>query len=362
MSKDYQKQWEEFRDQELVKVSFLLGQLGFSLADKQVHIGGERYLTGARKLVLIGRRNSDNKKVVIKVSSDPALMAEIEDERKSRNILKKINFAYHVFNFPKEIAYAKKQGYLIFITEFIEQSSTFLERSLQDQFFIALKALEAQEAIHATTYEHSNVIRDVFGIWTANDYIQQMMTYILEIDRVLDKDEKVNNILNSAHKIFANNLELLDTYSNFLTHWDFVPHNFRAANHDIYLLDHSALRFGNKYEGWARFINFMTLHNPVLESLLLQYIEDNRDQSELECLRLMRIFRLAELIWYYASTLENAVGNLHVLNKKRIYFWIEVLDSVVNRRTMDNQIIEEYKRIRDSLRSDEEKERQKKLH
>lgn len=362
MDKDYQKQWEEFRDQELIKVSFLLEQLGFSLADKQVHIGGERYLTGARKLVLIGQRNSDNKKVVIKVSSDPALMAEIEDERNSRNILKKINFAYHVFNFPKEIVYIKKQGYLIFITEFIDQEKTFLERDLKEQFFIALKAFEAQEAIHATTYEHANIIRNIFGIWSAKDYLNRIIFCHKQINMVLNNNQTVDKVLQAAENQFKETLSTVDVYCNFLTHWDFVPHNFRVAHHDIYLLDHSSLRFGNKYEGWARFINFMTLHNPDLAERLVIYVQENRDTSELEALYSMRVFRLVELIFYYAITLEHAVGNLHVLNTKRIDFWIMVLDNILAGQPVDIKVIEEYKKVRDSLRSQEEKERQKKLH
>src|SRR3989339_834946 len=174
MAISYLKNWEEFRDQELIKATLLLEQLGFSLDTKQVHISGERYLTGNRKLVLLGFRNSDQKPVVMKVSSDPAIISEIEDERRSRNILKEINFAYHIFSFPPEILYTHKQGCDIFITEFIEQEMTFLERPLAEQFFIALKAFEAQEAIHATTYEHANIIKKVFGIFTAQIYLENI--------------------------------------------------------------------------------------------------------------------------------------------------------------------------------------------
>jgi len=122
------------------------------------------------------------------------------------------------------------------------------------------------------------------------------------------------------------------------------------------------LRFGNKYESWARFINFMTLYNQPLEQVLLDYVKDNRGQSEYLTLRLMRVFRLVEIIWYYASTLANAVGNLHTLNQKRIIFWTKVLESVLADQPVNRNIVEEYQRIRDSLRSPEEKERQKKLH
>ena len=362
MGNNHQQNWEQFRDQELIKVTLLLGQLGFSLDKKQVHISGERYLTGNRKLVLLGHRNDDQKKVVIKVSSDPAMIAEIEDERNSRNILKEINFAYHIFSFPPEILYTHKQDCVIFITEFIEQEMTFLERPLTEQFFIALKAFEAQSAIHATTYEHSSVIKKVFGIFSAQTYLQKTEEYIREINLILEGDKDLKNILASSQEFIKNNLEIIDIYSNFLTHWDFVPHNFRVRNHEIYLLDHAALRFGNKYESWARFINFMTLYNEPLEQALLSYVKNNRDQSEYLALRLMRVFRLVEIIWYYASTLGDVVGDLHILNQKRIIFWTKVLESVLVDQSVNRNIVDEYKRIRDSLRSPEEKERQKKLH
>ena len=183
-----------------------------------------------------------------------------------------------------------------------------------------------------------------------------------EINLILEGGEKLKDVLGRAHEFIINNLETIDIYSNFLTHWDFVPHNFRVRNHEIYLLDHAALRFGNKYESWARFINFMTLYNEKLEQALLDYVKDNRGKSEYLALRLMRVFRLVEIIWYYASTLANAVGDLHTLNQQRIIFWTKVLESVLADQPVSRNIVEEYKRIRDSLRSPEEKERQKKLH
>ena len=52
----------------------------------------------------------------------------------------------------------------------------------------------------------------------------------------------------------------------------------------MYLLDHSSLRFGNKYEGWARFRNFTTFYNRPLEEALLLYMRNNR--AEEKCFRL----------------------------------------------------------------------------
>ena len=69
MEDNYQKNWEKFRDEELIKVTLLLQKLGFELDKKQVHIGGERYLSGGKKLVLLGKRAKDNKRIILRVYS-----------------------------------------------------------------------------------------------------------------------------------------------------------------------------------------------------------------------------------------------------------------------------------------------------
>ncbi|MDP2812409.1 MAG: hypothetical protein Q8O32_01825, partial [bacterium] len=150
--------------------------------------------------------------------------------------------------------------------------------------------------------------------------------------------------------------------SGFLTHWDFVPHNIRVKGNDIYLLDHSSIRFGNKYEGWARFINFMTLYNPELADDLLFYVQKNRPVSEYLSLRAMRVYRLAEIIWHYANTLDLALGDLKILNQARIDFWLKVLSVVLGNKYLDAKVVDDYRKKRDSLRSQSEKDRQKNLH
>ena len=362
MENSYQKDLEELREQKLIKVTLFLSKLGFELDKKQAHISGERYLLGYKKLVLLAKRISDNKKVIIKLSNDPAMIKEINDEWNSRQILKKINFAYHVFFSPPIILFTKKQDYTVLVTEFIEQESIFLDRPLPDQFFIALKAFEAQEAIHATTYEHAHVISKVFGIWTANTYLQKLTKYSQDIEQTLPGNKKLLELLQKSKEFTNNNLLIIDLYSNFLTHWDFVPHNFRIREHDMYLLDHSSLRFGNKYEGWARFINFMILYNYPLEKALLKYVKDNRGEKEYLSLRLMRVFRLTELIWYYTNNLGKSRGDLKTLNKKRIDLWTNVLKSVLEDGAIDRDYVDRYKQERNSLRSEEEKQRQVGLH
>ncbi|MBT4209543.1 MAG: hypothetical protein HOE19_01335 [Candidatus Komeilibacteria bacterium] len=362
MVNSYKENWQAYRDEELNKVTPILIELGFILNEEQIHIGGERYLSGGRKLVLLAHREFDNKKVIIKISSDELMSAEIKKEWQSRQILKKINFAYHIFFSPAEILFTVREDYTILITEFIEQESTFLARPLEDQFFISLKAFEAQEAVHATTYEHANTIEKSFGIWDSHAYLEDFKKYSENIKNNLGDKKDLNNLLDQSARFIEKNLGIIDLYSNFLTHWDFVPHNFRVTGHDMYLLDHSSIRFGNKYEGWARFLNFMTLYNQDLEKVLLEYIKNNRDPKEFLSLRLMRVFRLTELIWHYVKTLKHAEGNLEILNKKRIDLWTNALASILQNEQLDKSIVNDYKIARDSLRDDEEKQRQLNLH
>ena len=73
---------------------------------------------------------------------------------------------------------------------------------------------------------------------------------------------------------------VIERYSGFLTHNDFVPHNLRVSGKEVYLLDYSSMLFGNKYESWARFLNFMIHHNRPLELALANYVRTNRGEEE----------------------------------------------------------------------------------
>ena len=156
--------------------------------------------------------------------------------------------------------------------------------------------------------------------------------------------------------------ETIEQYCGFLTHTDFVPHNFRIVGDNMYLLDHSSLRFGNKYEGWARFLNFMTFYNRPLEEALLFYMRNNRAEEEMLSLTLMRIYKLGELIWYHSDKLEKTSGDLRTLTQRRVEFWTSVLEAILGNTLVSEQIVREYVKTRDVLRSAEEHNRQKGLH
>jgi hypothetical protein len=369
--KDTKNEWDAYVARERARVEPLLNEHGFSLDEYQPQTIGERYLTrpvgGGRKVVFFGHRNTDNMRVVIKTSNEEAGMEELEWERRARKLLDQIKFAYETFYSPEEISFAKRPD--ILITEYIEQDTTFLERSLQEQFDIILKAFKAQESAHATTSKHLSMLKQLMS--THHHHIQsgeyrKIGAYAQDIISSIPDDapyyKKIEALTDRAISLVNTNYETLDRYDGFLTHWDFIPQNFRIRDDKLYLLDHTSIRFGNKYESWARFINFMELYNPPLARALVQYVRDNRAPEELLALKIMRVYRLVELIRYYATWLSKTEGSVKKLAEERIAFWSEVFQCVLDEKEVPISVVESYKQKRDNLRSDDEKERQRGLH
>jgi hypothetical protein len=344
--------------EEILFFTPILDDLGFKIGSEQPHIKGERYAFRSKKTILLGERVSDHKKVVIKVTRQAEGKKEINEERASRLAIKKIDFAYHAFLEPAEIFFLENKEYLVQVTEFIEEEMSFLQRDLVEQFNIVQQSFVVQEGIHAVTRKHNSQIKKYFKTINFTDYYNNILKYKKTILAVIEDE----NILDQAETFFVNSKYRVSQYCGFLTHTDFVPHNFRVRNGKVYLLDHSAIVIGNKHEGWARFINFCVLHNPTLANWFLQYFRDNRSVEEIESLKLMRIYRLFELIAHHAVIYNNSDTELKTLSYKRVVFWSKLLEAVVKDKELDKQIVEEYKNDRDSLRSAEEKERQKVLY
>ncbi len=353
--------WAEYRNAELARLQPVLRELGYELEEEQVHLGGERYLTAGRKLVLVGRRSSDGMRVIIKASSDRDGVAEIERELAYRGVLEQLNFAYHVFLSPPVLLDEQRGALRLLVTEFIEQSSTFLARPLEEQFFLALKAFEGLEGVHATTYGHRRDVRSTLGMWSSGTYLAELGSRRRELGG-LGGDQLVAASLDVACRALEESRDVVDRYSGFLTHWDLVPHNLRVSGHGIYLLDHSALRFGCRYEGWARFINFMALYNPPLEVALVRYVAENRGPDHSRALRAMRLYRLAELALYYRRTLHEAEGSLGQLNQLRVSFWVAVQRAIVDGQQVNPTTVGTYRAERDALRAEDERIRQAELH
>lgn len=363
-----QKRWELYCQEELAALTPVLSRLGFSLEQEQPHLGGERYLmyavtiTSGRKLILVGSRVSDGLRVIIKATRDGSGKRELARERACRRALEQIKFAYEVFRAPEEILFTRARGFTISIQQFLEQERPFLERALEEQFFLALRAFKSQESAHATTYGHQRQIRKTFGYTDAAEYEKTFSKFRSTLEHLNLEEPRLTESLAAAHQHIRTGLETIEQYGGFLTHTDFVPHNVRVLNGCIYLLDHSAIRFGNKYEGWARFINFMTLYNPDLADALITYVAANRTEEEAQALTLMRLYRLGEIIYYYAQTLPKSDGNLLKLNRARLTLWSRILESTVRNERLPEEILTTYKNTRDALRSDDEKKRQQGLH
>lgn len=342
----------------LEKIGQIISSLGFSLDQHQPHISGERFLMMKNKLVLMGQRLVDGKKVAIKISDHPDGQKEIAVEKKNRDILESLAFASDSILFPEEIYYGRQQDYLIWVTEFITQEKVFVAQSIEEQFFTALRTLQSQEAFHASTFEHLRQIKTTFSILNASDYLKNFQRFKTEIETNYP-DAELEKTLTQAQRLLERHRSIIDRYGNYLTHTDFVPHNFRLKDHRIYLLDCSSILFGNKYEGWARLINYLVIHNPELGSLLANYVADNRGEDEALSLRLMQIYKLGFLLEYYVRSLPKTSGNLKKLTQLRINFWYQVLKSVLDQASLPAEVLANYLQSRDNLRSEEEKDRQR---
>lgn len=366
-NQNYKQSWISYCSSEVAFIKPFLEKCNIILDEHQPHIAGERYLmqavttTHGKKIILLGKTLS-GERVVIKATRDRHGMNEIKHERACRQILEKINFARDTFHSPRELHFISKNTFCISITEYIEQTKTFIERPLEEQYNFALTAFQAQEGAHASTWSHLSQIKKVFEVRNSATYLHNFLKFKAYVSFSIPNEIALCETFENSYTLLKDNIGTIEQYTGFLTHTDFVPHNIRIRNNTLYLLDYSSLVFGNKYEGWARFINFMTLYNPPLAIALTKYVQLNRTPEESVALRMMQIYRLGEIINYYVNATEKSDGDLFVLNTARIHFWLSVLTHVYQGTQIPNEIIDRYVATRDKLRSDDEKKRQQELH
>ena len=86
--------WQDFVREEIAYFLPRLVELGFELNENQIHTKGERSAFRSKKIILLGKKKSDNRKVVIKISREKEGIWEVLYERQCREALKKINFNY----------------------------------------------------------------------------------------------------------------------------------------------------------------------------------------------------------------------------------------------------------------------------
>lgn len=344
------------------ELAAVITPLGFLLDEHQPYVSGERYLMAGGKFVLAGKNEKTGAKVIIKISNAEDGIQEISSEKKARDLMRSLEFADKKIRLPEEEFYGTRNGYTILVMQFIPQDTVFVSHDLKDQFFIALSAFEAQESFHATTYEHLRDVKRVFPVLESTDYVRDFARLRDSILRNY-ADEELRAALSECETFLTDNVLTIDRYANYLTHTDFVPHNFRVFEHTLFMLDcvpnYATIHFGNKYEGWARFVNYMTLHNPSLEKLLVDYVRTSRGEDEYLSLRLMRAYKIVFLLEYYARSLSKTEGDLHLLTKARLAYWRDALIAVLHDEPLASGVTEEYKKVRDSLRSEEEKARQR---
>jgi hypothetical protein len=343
-------------------ISALLTPLGISLDKLQPYISGERYLMSGGKLVLAGTEEKSGTKMIIKASRNKDGKKEIGSEKKSRDLMRTLSFADKKILIPEEFYFGTRGDYTFLVMRFISQEKVFAAHDIEKQFFIALSAFEAQESFHATTFEHIRAIKDIFPVLSSSEYLREFARLK---DSTLNNysDESLREELEKAENFLKENTITIDRHASYLTHTDFVPHNFRLAEHSLFMLDcvpnYSTIHFGNKYEGWARFINYMMIHSPELEKLLVKYVRDSRGEDEYLSLRLMRVYKIAYLLDFYARSLFKTTGDLHALTIARLDYWREALTAVLEDRYVPKEVTEKYVAMRNALRSEEEKTRQR---
>jgi hypothetical protein len=349
------KDWHERLEREIARVREKISSLGYLLEDDQPHVKGERFLLGGSTKVVLHAIDKNGVRVVVKASTSPEGVLEIKQEKRVRDMLGRLSFAADTFKVPQEIHYDEDGAGVLFLTEYIEQKEVFAERSLEERFFMALRALEAQEAFHATTYEHLREVKEHFPLFDANAYISSTRGFARDL-------ESVPGILPLLHDVAAmldTNRTRIERYGNYLSHSDFVPHNIRVQGRTIWLLDYTSIHFGNKYESWARLINYMLIHDTELAEALLSYVRSDRGEDEAEALRLMRAYKAAFLTAFYARSLRKTDGNYRALTELRVALWMGITRKLLDGAPFPEADAERYIRERDTLRSDEEKARQR---
>ncbi|MFA6503282.1 MAG: hypothetical protein WCT45_03455 [Candidatus Paceibacterota bacterium] len=354
--------WDAYQKRELATFEPLFARLNIVLDEKQLHTGGERYLMSGKKLVLTGTRKSDGERVVVKVSSDASGRTEIRREKEAHDLLRSLAFANDTLLSPEELHFEDTKHGTLLVTAFIEQPNVFFARPLQEQFFLALRALEAQEGFHATTYEHEQRIKKTFPVLRSDEYLKELEGFIQEIEVLRSDDTQLRTLLKRARVFLTEHSDTIDRYSPYLTHTDLAPHNMRVSDRGIFLLDYAAFHFGNKYEGWARFLNYMLIHNPELENLLAEHVRTTRGPDEYLSLRLMRVYKTAFLLEYYAKSLAHTTGDLRTLTEARIAFWTGVLSALLDGTPIAREVVASYASTRNALRTKEETARQKEFN
>lgn len=346
------------RQKELQPIERLLGQLGFALERHQPHISGERFLMSPNKMVLVGKRVDDKLRVIIKVSRIARGRLEIKQEKRVRDALTAISVPHPGMFFPQEIYYGKRGAYVLLITEYIRQNRVFIAYALDKQFKFVRQSLQTRESIRVASLGQSGRGRKVLPVLRTKDYLEGYKAFQASALRNY-QTRGIEEAMQAGLDFLAKHKAVMNKFSKYLVHSDFVPHNFRIRDNKVYILDAAAFHFGNKYEELARLLNYLVVHNPALEQKLLAYVSQELSKSDYLDLKLMRVYKLGFLLQYHTQALAKTSGDLLALTIHRIEFWEEVLRSVLHDKSIDTNIVQVFIENRDNLRSTDEIARQK---
>jgi hypothetical protein len=133
----------------------------------------------------------------------------------------------------------------------------------------------------------------------------------------------------------------------------------RVQENEVIILDHSSLVIGNKYESWARFLNFMILFSRDLDKILSTHILTERGEEEFTMLQVMRVYKMMQLIHFYAKSVSKTEGDLLVITLNRLEMWSNNMLDIINGDEISKNRINEHLDILDKNRSTEEKLRHK---
>jgi hypothetical protein len=354
-----ERSWLAYCAEELHTSLPLLHRLGFVLDASQVHLEGERFLTAVRKLVLTGKRKHDGLRVIIKISSRQDGIREIEQERLVRMLLDEIGFKSLGVFCPPEIAFEKRDGCAVSVVSYIEQDLPFNDRPLDEQFTMAIRGLEAQSRVPLNAYPAAAAIRSTLGVDTWAKYLASFMGYCKVARSCCPTQHRMLAVIEEASELFEKGTTIVAQYGEFLTHTDFVPHNFRISDGKFFLLDLASIRVGNKHESWARFVNNTLFCNRDLEKALVHRVRATGGDAAYTNLRLMRIYKAMFLLQFFAHSLGVTTGNLYLLCAKRVTFWTEVLKAILTDVPLTDEVVAAFIHERDALRSADEYRRRR---
>lgn len=343
---------------EIKSLSKLLNSIGLGLEQDQPHVQGERFLASPDKLVLVGKRKKDGKKVIIKTSWQKRAKEEIKQEKKVRDIISSFAPFKKAILIPDEIYFGKKGKYQIFVTEFIDQEKVFISHPIKKQFETILEAFTKREVLNGNTFSEVRKMYKDFPFLGTLDYIKNFKTFQKSVLSRY-RTPGIEEAMNEGFKFFKENKSIINSEGEHLVHSDFAPHNFRLKGNSLYTLDCSAFIFGNKHEELARLLNYMSIHNPVLEKRIKKYIYQKRGRGAYLNLRLIRIYKILLLLNFYADALAKTTKDLLALTTHRIEYYEELLRVILQDRDLDPRMHQVYLENRDHLRSEEEKKRQK---